>query len=167
MHNERLNPDDPQTFSLERAMIDNVNAVINEIKASEFGKVTRKSAQAIWKANMNAWTTTRSELGKVVTLVFKKGEKMTRQSRERTEEVVENLSDAANERVEKVEKRFQKGMNKVIHDIGLPTADEVEKLSRKVDRLSKEVQAKSAPKRRATPRKKAVAKKRRTTRRAA
>ena len=147
-------------------MIDNVNAVINAIKASEFGKATRKSAQVIWKANMNAWTTTRDELNKVVTLAFKQGEKFTRKSRERTEEAVENLSDAANERVEKVEKRFQKGMNKVIHDIGLPTADEVEKLSRKVDRLSKEVQAKSAPKRRAAPRKKAAAK-RRTTRRAA
>ena len=147
-------------------MIDNVNAVINDIKASEFGKATRKSAQVIWKANMNAWTTTRDELNKVVTLAFKQGEKFTRKSRERTEEAVENLSDAANERVEKVEKRFQKGMNKVIHDIGLPTADEVEKLSRKVDRLSKEVQAKSAPKRRAAPRKKAAAK-RRTTRRAA
>ena len=147
-------------------MIDNVNAVINDIKASEFGKATRKSAQVIWKANMNAWTTTRDELNKVVTLAFKQGEKFTRRSRARTEEVVENLSDAANDRVEKVEKRFQKGMNKVIHDIGLPTADEVEKLSRKVDRLSKEVQAKSAPKRRAAPRKKAAAK-RRTTRRAA
>ena len=166
MHSERLNPGIEQVFSLERAMIDNVNAVINEIKASEVGKATRKSAQVIWKANMNAWTTTRDELNKVVTLAFKQGEKFTRRSRARTEEVVENLSDAANERVEKVEKRFQKGVNKVIHDIGLPTADEVEKLSRKVDRLSKEVQSKSAPKRRAAPRKK-VAAKRRTTRRAA
>jgi poly(hydroxyalkanoate) granule-associated protein len=166
MHGNWLNPVNEQAFSLERAMIDNVNAVIKDIKASEFGKATRKSAQVIWKANMNAWTTTRDELNKVVTLAFKQGEKFTRRSRERTEEAVENLSDVANERVEKVEKRFQKGMNKVIHDIGLPTADEVEKLSRKVDRLSKEVQAKSAPKRRAAPRKKAAAK-RRTTRRAA
>ena len=144
-------------------MIDNVNAVISEIKASEFGKATRKSAQAIWKANMNAWTTTRSELNKVVSLAFKQGEKITRRSRARTEEVVENLSDAANERVGKAEKRFQKGMNKVIHDIGLPTADEVQKLSRKVDRLSKEVKVKAAAKRR-TPRKKAA---KRSTRRAA
>lgn len=166
MHDERLNPGNQQVFSLEREMIDNVNAVIKEIKASEFGKVTSKSAQVIWKANMNAWTTTRDELNKVVSLVLKKGEKSYLRSRKRTEEAVENLSDVANERVNKVEKRFQKGMNKVIHDIGLPTADEVEKLSRKVDRLSKEVQAKSAPKRRAAPRKK-VAAKRRTTRRAA
>jgi poly(hydroxyalkanoate) granule-associated protein len=166
MHGDWLNPVNEQVFSLERAMIDNVNAVIKDLKTSEFGKATRKSAQVIWKANMNAWTTTRDELNKVVSLAFKQGEKFTRRSRERTEEAVENLSDAANERVEKVEKRFQQGINKVIHDIGLPTADEVEKLSRKVDRLSKEVQAKSAPKRRATPRKKAAAK-RRTTRRAA
>lgn len=144
-------------------MIENVNAVINEIKASELGKATRKSAQVIWKANINALTTTRDELGKVVEAAIKESNKLTRRSRARTEEVVENLSDVANERVSEVEKRFQKGVNKVIHDIGLPTADEVEKLSRKVDRLSKEVQAKGAAKRR-TPRKKAA---KRVTRRAA
>jgi len=145
-------------------MIENVNAVISEIKASDLGKATRKSAQVIWKANMNAWTTTRDELGKVVDMAIRESNKLTRRSRVRTEEAVGTLSDVANQRVAEVEKRFQKGVNKVIHDIGLPTADEVEKLSRKVDRLSKEVEAKGAPKRR-TPRKKAAAK--RATRRAA
>jgi len=144
-------------------MIENVNTMISEIKASELGKATRKSAHVIWKANISAWTTTRDELGKVVEAAIKESNKLTRRSRARTEEVVENLSDVANERVNEVEKRFQKGVNKVIHDIGLPTADEVEKLSRKVDRLSKEVQAKGAAKRR-TPRKKVA---RRATRRAA
>ena len=144
-------------------MIENVNAVINEIKASELGKATRKSAQVIWKANMHALVTTREEFGKVVKLAVKEGQKFTRRSRARTEEVVENLSDVANERVTDVEKRFQKGVSKVIHDIGLPTADEVEKLSRKVDRLSKEVEGKAAARR--APRKRAVAK--RVTRRAA
>jgi poly(hydroxyalkanoate) granule-associated protein len=144
-------------------MIENVNAVISEIKGSEFGKATRKSAQVIWKANMSAWNTTRDELGKVVGLVVKESSKFTRRSRMRTEEAVETLSDVANERVSEVEKRFQKGVNKVIHDIGLPTADEVEKLSRKVERLSKQVKAKAPAKR--APRRKPAA--RRSTRRAA
>jgi polyhydroxyalkanoate synthesis regulator phasin len=146
-------------------MIENFNSIINEIKTSEFGKTTRKSAQVILKANMNAWTTTRDELGKVIGLAVKQSRKFTRQSRSATEEVVENLSDAANERVTKVERRFQEGVNKVIHDIGLPTADEVEKLSRKVNRLSKEIQTKKTVAKRRVPRKKAAAK--RSTRRAA
>lgn len=145
-------------------MIDNVNAMINEIKASEFGKATRKSAHAIWKANLNALTTTRDELNKVVTLAIRESGKFTRRSRARTESVVENLSDAANERAARVERRFQQGVNKVIHDIGLPTAGEVEKLSRKVERLSKEVETRTTAKRRA-PRRKTAA--RRRTRRAA
>jgi poly(hydroxyalkanoate) granule-associated protein len=145
-------------------MIENVNAVINEIRASEFGKATRKSAQAIWKANLNALTTTRDEFNKVVNLAFREGGKFTRRSRARTEKAVENLSDVANERVTRVERRFQQGVTRVIHDIGLPTADEVEKLARKVERLSKEVQTRSAPQRRA-PRRKTAAKRR--TRRAA
>jgi polyhydroxyalkanoate synthesis regulator phasin len=144
-------------------MIENFNTVIKQLKTSEFGKVTRKSAQAILKANMNAWTTTRDELGKVVSFAVKQGQHMSKRSRARTEEMVGGLSDVANERVTKVEKRFQEGVTKVIHEIGLPTADEVQKLSRKVDRLSKEVQVKATAKR-STPRKKAA---KRSTRRAA
>jgi polyhydroxyalkanoate synthesis regulator phasin len=142
-------------------MIDNI---ISELKTSELGKATRKSAQVILKANMNAWTTTRTEVGKVVQLALRQSRQIGRKSRNATEEAVENLSDAANERVARVERRFQDGVNKVIHEIGLPTAAEVDKLSKKVNRLSKEVETKAAAKRR-TPRKKAVAKRR--TRRAA
>jgi len=134
-------------------MIDNVNTFINEFKTSNFGKATRKSAENIWKANMNAWTTTRDELGKVVDLAFKEGGKLTKRSRARTEKAVDHFEDVASERVNEVNERFQEGMNRVIHGIGLPTADEVEKLSRKVDRLSREVKAKTATKRRAPRRK--------------
>jgi polyhydroxyalkanoate synthesis regulator phasin len=144
-------------------MIENFNTVIKQFKTSEFGKVTRKSAQAILKANLTAWTTTRDELGKVVSFAVKQGQQMSERSRARTEEMVGGLSDVANERVTKVEKRFQEGVTKVIHEIGLPTADEVQKLSRKVDRLSKEVKVKATAKR-STPRKKAA---KRSTRRAA
>ena len=139
-------------------MIDNVNTFINELKTSEFGKATRKSAENIWKANINALTTTRDELGKVVNLAFKEGEKLTKRSRVRTEKAVDRFEDVASERVNEVNERFQEGMNRVIHGIGLPTADEVEKLSRKVDRLSREVKAKTAAKRRA-PRKKTAKRK--------
>ncbi|KPJ79801.1 MAG: hypothetical protein AMJ58_10660 [Gammaproteobacteria bacterium SG8_30] len=138
-------------------MIDNVNTFINELKTSDFGKATRKSAENIWKANMNAWTTTRDELGKVVDLAFREGGKLTKRSRARTEKAVDRFEDVASERVNEVNERFQEGMNRVIHGIGLPTADEVEKLSRKVDRLSREVKVKAktktAAKRRAPRRK--------------
>jgi len=144
-------------------MIENFNTVIKQFKTSEFGKVTRKSAQAILKANLNAWTTTRDEVGKVVSFAVKQGQQATERSRARTEEIVGGLSDVANEGVAKAEKRFQAGVNKVIHEIGLPTADEVHKLSLKVDRLTKEVKVKAAAKRSA-PRKKAA---KRSTRRAA
>ena len=139
-------------------MIDNVNTFINELKTSEFGKATRKSAENIWKANINAFTTTRDELGKVVDLAFKEGGKLRKRSRARTEKAVDRFEDVASERVNEVNERFQEGMNRVIHGIGLPTADEVEKLSRKVDRLSREVKAKTAAKRRA-PRKKTAKRK--------
>ena len=140
-------------------MIENVNTMLNEIKMSELGKATRKSAHVIWRANLNALITTRDEVGKVVNLAVKEGTKLTRRSRAKTEAAVGNISDVANERVTLVERRLQQGVNKVIHDIGLPTADEVEKLSRKVDRLSREIETKAAAKRR-VPRKKAVARRR-------
>ena len=125
-------------------MIENVNTFINEIKTSEVGKATRRSANAIIKANLEAWNTTREELGKVVGVVVKEGEKLTRKSRMNAEGMVENVADAATDRVQTVEKAFQKRVNKVIHEIGLPTAAEVDRLSRRVEQLSKKVEAKTA-----------------------
>lgn len=146
-------------------MIENMNMLIDDLKSSEIGKATRKSAQVILKANMAAWTTTRTELGKVATLMVKQGEKLARVPVSRTEQAIESLSDAANERATEMEKRLQTGVTKVIHEIGLPTADEVNSLSRKVDLLSKKVEAKAAkrPVRRARAKKAA----RKTTRHAA
>ena len=125
-------------------MIENVNTFINEIKTSEVGKATRRSANANIKANLEAWNTTREELGKVVGVVVKEGEKLTRKSRMNAEGMVENVADAATDRVQTVEKAFQKRVNKVIHEIGLPTAAEVDRLSRRVELLSKKVEAKTA-----------------------
>jgi poly(hydroxyalkanoate) granule-associated protein len=125
-------------------MIENVNTFINEIKTSEVGKATRRSANAIIKANREAWNTTREELGKVVGVVVKEGERLTRKSRMNAEGMVENVADAATDRVQTVEKAFQKRVNKVIHEIGLPTAAEVDRLSRRVEQLSKKVEAKTA-----------------------
>ncbi len=142
-------------------MIENVNTFINGLKTSEVGKATRRSAQVIYKANMVAWNTTRDEIGKVFGVVVKEGEKFTRKSRSTAEGVVENVADAATDRVQTVEKAFQKRVNKVIHEIGLPTADEVDRLSRRVTQLSKKVEAKTA----ARARRKAPAK--RSARRAA
>lgn len=138
-------------------MIENMSTLIDELKSSEIGKATRKSAQVIWKANLHAWNTTRDEFGRYVNAVVKQGEKLASGPRARTEQALESLSDAANERATAVEKRLQSGMNKVIHDIGLPTASEVDMLSRKVDRLSKQIQAKTAKRKVRRPRAKRAA----------
>jgi poly(hydroxyalkanoate) granule-associated protein len=142
-------------------MIENVNTFINGLRTSEVGKATRRSANVIIKANLEAWNTTREELGKVVGIVVKEGEKLTRKSRMNAEDMVENVAEAATDRVQTVEKAFQKRVNKVIHDIGLPTAAEVDRLSRRVELLSKKVEARTA----ARARRRAPAK--RATRRAA
>jgi len=135
-------------------MIENVNTFINELKTSEVGKATRRSAQVILKANIQAWNTTRDEIEKIVGVVVKESGKLTRKSRSTAEGMVEDISEAATDRVQTVEKAFQKRVNKVIHEIGLPTASEVDRLSRRVETLSKKVEAKTA--RRAAPRKAAA-----------
>lgn len=125
-------------------MIENVNTFISGLKSSEVGKATRRSAQVILKANIAAWTTTRDEIGKVVGVVVREGEKLTRKSRATAEDVVESVAEVAADRVETAEKALHKRVNKVIHNIGLPTADEVDRLSRRVELLSKKVEARTA-----------------------
>ncbi|MCU0975717.1 MAG: phasin family protein [Steroidobacteraceae bacterium] len=138
-------------------MIENVNTFISGLKTSEVGKATRRSANVIFKANLEAWNTTREELGKVVGIVVKEGEKLTRKSRMNAEDMVGNVAEVATDRVQTVEKAFQKRVNKVIHEIGLPTAAEVDRLSRRVELLSKKVEARTAARaKRRTPAKRAT-----------
>lgn len=137
-------------------MINNFNEFLGTVADSNLGKAARRSARTIWNAHRAAFETTRHEAGKVLGVALDQGQKLNAQGRNTVDNVVENLAGAADEQISTLEQALQQGVSRVIRRIGLPTAKDVNALSRRVDALSAKVKVR-APKK-AT---------RRTTRRAA
>ena len=141
-------------------MIQNINEFLGTVAQTDLGKAARRSARTIWNAHRAAFETTRHEAGKVFGVALdesqKLNQKLNARGRNTVDNVVENLAGAADEQISTLEQALQQGMSRVIRRIGLPTAKDVNALSRRVDALSAKVKVRSS--------KKAT---RRTTRRAA
>ena len=131
-------------------MIQNLNEFLGTVAHTDLGKTARRSARTIWNAHRAAFETTRHEAGKVFGVALdesqKLNQKLNARSRNTVDNVVENLAGVADEQISTLEQALQQGMNRVIHRIGLPTAKDVNALSRRVDALSAKVRVRSSKK---------------------
>jgi polyhydroxyalkanoate synthesis regulator phasin len=133
-------------------MIENINEFLGNMAQTDLGKAARRSARTVWNAHKSAFETTRHEAGKVLGAALEQGQKFTSRGRNKAEGVVEDLAGAADERLTTIEQAVQQGVSRVIHRIGLPTAKDVNALSRRVEALAARVDARKAPKARKAPR---------------
>lgn len=133
-------------------MIENLNEFLGNVARTDLGKAARRSARTIWNAHRSALETTRHEAGKVIGAALEQGQKFTARGRNRAEGVVEDLAGAADERISTLEQAFQQGVSRVIRRIGLPTAKDVNALSRRVEALAARVEMRKSRK---TPRRSA------------
>jgi len=135
-------------------MIENINSFLGTVARTDLGKAARRSARTIWNAHRAAFETTREEAGKVLGLAINESQKFSVRGRDRRDEIIGSLAGMADERLTTLEQSLQQGVSRVIHRIGLPTAKDVNSLSRRVDALSARVATRTAkkPKRRTTRR---------------
>jgi len=137
-------------------MIENFNAFLGSVGQTNLGKAARRSARAIWNAHRAAFEKTRQEAGKVIVLAIGESQKFSNRGRDVADSMVGNLAGVADQRLTTLEQSLQQGVSRVIRRIGLPTAKDMNTLSRRVDALTARVETRTAKK-----------SKRRTTRRAA
>ena len=98
----------------------------------------------IVNAHREALETTRHEAGKVLAFAIEQGQKLTSQGRVKADSVVENFAGVADEQLAAFELAFQQGVSRAIHRFGLPTAKDVNALSRRVDALAAKVKVRAA-----------------------
>ena len=131
-------------------MIQNINEFLGTVAQTDLGKAARRSARTIWNAHRAAFETTRHEAGKMVGIALDESQKLNHKlnarSRNTMDNVVENLAGAADEQLSTLEQALQQGMNRVIHRIGLPTAKDVNALSRRVEALSAKIRVRASKK---------------------
>ena len=130
-------------------MIQNINEFIGSVAQSHLGKAARRSAGTILNAHREAFETTRHEAGKVFELAMKESQKLRARARTRADGVVEELAGAADDQLSAFEQVLQRRVSRVIERIGLPTAKEVNALSRRVELLAKKVEARSRARKKA------------------
>ncbi|MBP6515070.1 MAG: phasin family protein [Steroidobacteraceae bacterium] len=129
-------------------MVNKVIDFTSRLTESQFGKAARQSAERIVRVSREAIRTSGTEGRRVFTTVRKEGEKlqkfahMPKMPKMRLD-IVDQVQDAAFERIDDFEKAFQKRVEGVLKDLGIPTAKQVAALSRRVDELSAKVDARA------------------------
>jgi poly(hydroxyalkanoate) granule-associated protein len=140
-------------------------------KASQPKNLFINSAHQIWLAGLGALARAQKEGPKLFETLVEEGEKVHSRTVDAAGEAmsnamqgirgtidasVEGVRDRATETWDNIEKIFQSRVHKAMRQLGVPTADDISTLSRKVNELTKSVEAlarkRSAPARAASGR---------------
>jgi poly(hydroxyalkanoate) granule-associated protein len=113
-----------------------------------------ESGREIWLAGLGAFATARHEGNKLFDLLVKEGKDLEHRTRAFADSSVKQLRSRASGTVGKLERAFEQRVGQAMKSIGVPTAREVEQLSRRVAQLDRSVTQlagrKSGTKRRAS-----------------
>ena len=125
--------------------------------ADKYAAPVLESARDIWLAGLGAFSVAQQESGKLIeqgNKLFEKlvaeGNKLEKQTRDVAEEAVggfrgevenkvETVRQTAVDNWDKLEGVFEDRVSRVLGRLGVPTADDVNKLSARVQKLSREV----------------------------
>ena len=113
----------------------------------------RESAHQIWLAGLGALSLVEDESGKFFKSLVKRGKTFEVEAKDRVEEIKAKLDvkAAATDVIDRIGEGVDDNMTAVLHRLGLPTKKEIDGLSKRVDRLTKTLEAKPvrhAPRRR-------------------
>jgi poly(hydroxyalkanoate) granule-associated protein len=132
------------------------------------GKQVKASANKVWLAGLGAVAMAEEEGGKLFKGLVAKGKELEETGRERLEQArerVEELAGTAKERVEtatsevrgraaelfgKVEDEWEERMAVTLRKFGVPSRDEISRLTRRIEELTQLVESKSTLRRPAT-----------------
>ncbi len=122
-----------------------------------FPRELRESAHKIWLAGLGALAAAEEEGTKVFSSLIERGEAFESRGRKNIEKVkgrVEGVMEDAAESFEKLGDSFEDRVSKTLQRLGVPTRDEIGKLTKRVEELTAKVDqlrpakgaAKAAPK---------------------
>lgn len=101
----------------------------------QLAEAVRASAQQIWQAGLGAFAKAQKEGGKIFATLVKEGNEL----QERTQEIAGNVTTQASGSWDKLEQVFEDRVARSLKSLGVPTQDDIEALSRRIDELSKAV----------------------------
>jgi poly(hydroxyalkanoate) granule-associated protein len=103
-------------------------------------------ARLIWLAGLGAFAKAETEGGKLFEALVKEGEDVEARTRKIADETVESVKSKvdemkglASDRWDKLEEMFEDRVSRVLNRLGVPTKEDIEELSRRVEALNKNI----------------------------
>jgi poly(hydroxyalkanoate) granule-associated protein len=131
-------------------------------KAATTAEIVKDSANKIWLAGLGAFALAEEEGGKMFHNLVTRGkdfEEAGREQLEKAREIVGDLAESAREKLgaatedvrdragdtwQKVEKRWDERTARTLQKLGVPTRDEIVRLTRRIEELTSLVEKKAA-----------------------
>ncbi len=116
--------------------------------AAAFSGTVKESAQQIWLAGLGAFAKAQEEGSKVFDTLVKEGMSMQRKTQTAAEEklseatskmeqMATEISSKASGQWDKLETIFEGRVSKALNRLGVPTAEDIEELSERIDELNR------------------------------
>lgn len=96
----------------------------------------RESAQQIWMAGLSAFAKAQSGGNKVFEALMKEGQALPERTRKAARDQVDEMTAKAGGTWDKLEQVFETRVAQALHRLGVPTHDDIERLSRRVVELT-------------------------------
>lgn len=108
----------------------------------------RESANRIWLAGLGAFAKTQEESEKLFQTLVKEGEGVEKRAKQAAEAQFEEAKGKviefrgkANEQFDRLEELFQERVAQVLHRMGVPTQNDIQELTQRVEALNQSVLA--------------------------
>ena len=124
------------------------NTALQNILETPVAANIRESANHIWLAGLGAFAKTQEEGEKLFQSLVKEGEKVEKQAMKAAEarfkeakgKVVE-FRGKANQQIDRLEELFQERVAQVLNRMGIPTQEDIQELSKRVEALNESIMA--------------------------
>lgn len=124
------------------------NVALKNIMETPVATNIRESANRIWLAGLGAYAKTQEEGEKLFQSLIKEGEKVEKQAKKTAETRIEEargkvveFRGKANQQFDRLEELFQERVAQVLNRIGIPTQEDIQELSKRVEALNESIMA--------------------------
>jgi poly(hydroxyalkanoate) granule-associated protein len=112
-----------------------------DVSENQLASTVKESAQQIWLAGLGAFAKAQEEGGKVFEALVKEGENIQSRTRRMTDERIAQVAGKAAGTWDRLEQVFEDRVARALGSLGVPSKQDIDRLSRRVVELSAAVQA--------------------------
>ncbi len=124
------------------------NTALQNILETPVAVNIRESANNIWLAGLGAYAKTQEEGEKLFQSLVKEGEKVEKQARKAAEARIEQAKGKvvefrgkASQQFDRLEEMFQDRVALVLNRLGVPTQEDIQELTKRVEALNESIMA--------------------------